>query len=191
MIEPREHEPITTEPSDAQRALEEVVRPVLRAHGVDLFDLGLRRERSGWVLRVVIEHADSPEPGGGITVDVCADVSRDLSTALDVADVVDHAYSLEVSSPGLERPLRHADDYRRFAGKAAKLLLHRAHESGARTLRGTLTGMREQFVLLDVDGQPMEVELGNIRRGNLVFELPTQAPKKNKAKQKRRSGGAR
>ena len=74
--------------ADALLAVEQALQPVLRGFGVSLFELVLRRESSGWVLRVVIEPVGSNEPGGGVTVDLCAEISRELSAALDVADPI-------------------------------------------------------------------------------------------------------
>ena len=98
------------------------VRPVAarvaQAHGLEIFDVQFRREASGMVLRVQI---DRPGPAAtaeeSVSVEDCAVVSRDLSAVLDVEDVIPTAYTLEVSSPGLDRPLRKAEDYRRFAGR--------------------------------------------------------------------------
>src|SRR2546422_6741017 len=90
--------------------------------GLEVFDVQFRREGRGMVLRVQI---DRPGPAAtaeeSVSVEDCARVSRDLSALLDVEDVVPVAYTLEVSSPGLDRPLRHADDYRRFLGAPAEL----------------------------------------------------------------------
>src|ERR1700730_14763478 len=93
-------------------------------HGREIVDVQFRREASGMVLRIRI---DRPGPAATaeecVSVADCAAVSRDLSAVLDVEDIVPTAYTLEVSSPGLDRPLRHADDYRRFAGRRATLVM--------------------------------------------------------------------
>src|ERR671934_394685 len=100
---------------------------VAAGYGLDVFDVQFRREGSGMVLRVQL---DRPGPAAtaedSVSVEDCAHVSRDLSAILDVEDVVPIAYTLEVSSPGLDRPLRHAEDYRRFAGRRAKLVMRQA-----------------------------------------------------------------
>src|SRR5436189_4582664 len=92
--------------------------------GLEIFDVQFRREGQGLVLRVQI---DRPGPAASaeesVSVEDCARVSRDLSAVLDVEDVVPTAYTLEVSSPGLDRPLRRPDDYRRFAGRRAKVVM--------------------------------------------------------------------
>src|SRR3982750_3210954 len=97
---------------------------IAESYGLEIFDVQFRREAAGMVLRVQI---DRPGPAAtaedSVSVEDCAHVSRDLSAVLDVEDVVPTAYTLEVSSPGLDRPLRRPDDYRRFVGRLAKLVL--------------------------------------------------------------------
>src|SRR6186997_3527185 len=101
-----------------------VAARVAASYGLEIFDVQFRREASGMVLRVQI---DRPGPAAtaedSVSVEDCAHVSRDLSAMLDVEDIVPTAYTLEVSSPGLDRPLRHAADYRRFRGRRAKLVM--------------------------------------------------------------------
>src|SRR5256885_8104528 len=100
----------------------EIAGRVAADRGLEIFDVQFRREAQGMVLRVQI---DRPGPAASaeesVSVEDCAHVSRDLSAMLDVDDVVPTAYTLEVSSPGLDRPLRHEADYRRFAGRRAKV----------------------------------------------------------------------
>ncbi len=87
---------------------------------LELFDVQFRREGHGWVLRVFI---DSEE---GVTLEHCSNVSRELGRYLDVEDLIDNAYHLEVSSPGLERPLRSLNDFTRYLGKKARVKVHEA-----------------------------------------------------------------
>jgi ribosome maturation factor RimP len=104
-------------------------------------------------------------------VDDCARVSRDLSALLDVEDKVPMAYTLEVSSPGLDRPLRHADDYRRFAGRRAKLVMREAVD-GQKFVKGILGGVDGHDVLIDGDGgRRHRVPIGLITRANLEVEF--------------------
>ncbi len=97
-----------------------IVTPVIAGHGYELVDLEWKTEDKQWVLRLFID-----KPGGDgrdVSLDVCADVSREVSTVLDVADLIGPAYSLEVSSPGLDRPVRHERDFARLrVGKKAKI----------------------------------------------------------------------
>jgi ribosome maturation factor RimP len=120
----------------AQRDLiKSVAERVARSYGLDIFDVHFRRESHGWVLRVIL---DRPYPGEGtasesgrseesIGIAECQKISQDLSAILDVEEEtlglsLPDNYTLEVSSPGLDRPLRHAADYRRFAGRLAKIV---------------------------------------------------------------------
>ena len=124
------------------------------------------------VLRVQI---DRPGPAAtaeeSVSVDDCARVSRDLSAMLDVDDVVPVAYTLEVSSPGLDRPLRHTDDYRRFAGRRAKLVM-REPVDGQKFFKGILGGVEGTDVLIDgEDGRRHRVPVGVITRANLEVEF--------------------
>lgn len=177
-----------TAKSDKQdlQAVEAVVRPVLTAHGVELFELVLRRERVGWVLRIMIEREGATAPSGGVSVDLCADISRDISAALDVSDPISHAYTLEVSSPGVERPLRHSRDFERFAGNPAKIVLSEPLADGQSALRGTLQGIRGDHVVIDQGGGPIEAPLASIKLAHLVFEFPSQPKRKNDPKQQRK-----
>jgi ribosome maturation factor RimP len=116
-------------------------------------------------------------PGAGasaeesVSVEDCAHVSRDLSAVLDVEDVVPGTYTLEVSSPGLDRPLTRPDDYRRFAGRRAKLVMREAVD-GQTFFKGTLGGVEEGHVLIDADDhRTHRVPLGVITRANLEVEF--------------------
>jgi len=145
---------------------------VAESHGLEIFDVQFRREAAGMVLRIQI---DRPGPAASaedsVSVEDCARVSRDLSAMLDVEDVVPTAYTLEVSSPGLDRPLRQADDYRRFAGRRAKLVMREAVD-GQKFYRGTLGGVDDGHVVIDADDRKRHrIPLGVITRANLEVEF--------------------
>ena len=145
---------------------------VAASYGLEIFDVEFRREGQGLVLRVRI---DRPGPAAtaedSVSIENCAQVSRDLSTLLDVEDVVPGAYTLEVSSPGLDRPLRHADDYRRFSGRRAKLVMREAVD-GQKYFKGRLGGVDDEAVLIDAeDGRRHRVPIGVITRANLEVEF--------------------
>ncbi len=162
-----------------------VVEPVLAAHHVELVELAWVTERAGRTLRVTIERSGvGPTPeeqllvGFGVSLEDCAEVSRDLSAAFDEADVIPHAYILEVSSPGLDRPLRHVADFRRFVGQLAKVKLRKPAPDGQRVLRGHLrqvTGEGDAAaVAVEVDRKTIVVPYADVDAANLVYELPTQ-----------------
>jgi ribosome maturation factor RimP len=145
---------------------------VAATYGLEIFDVVFRREAGGMVVRVQI---DRPGPSStaedSVSVDDCARVSRDLSAVLDVEDFVPASYTLEVSSPGLDRPLRNADDYTRFAGRLAKLVM-REPVDGQTFFRGRLGGVDAGAVVIDgEDGRRHRVPLEVITRANLEVEF--------------------
>src|SRR2546422_923328 len=139
--------------------------------GLEIFDVQSRREAPGMVLRIQI---DRPGPAAtaeeSVSVEDCANVSRELSAILDVEDIVPSAYTLEVSSPGLDRPLRSVDDFRRFTGRRARVVT-REPVDGQTFLRGTLGGTEGRHVLIDAeDHKRHRVPIDAIRRANLEVE---------------------
>jgi ribosome maturation factor RimP len=165
----------TSSDASERAAIRHVVEPIVRAHGAELVDLDLRVEQPGWVLRVYVEKAGASERGlstrdAAVDLELCANVSRDLSPALDVADVIPHAYHLEVSSPGVERPLRSERDFARFAGQKAKLRL-RGPVDGQRVLVGELAGVEGDVVSIAVAARTHAIPLSSIESARLVFEF--------------------
>jgi len=161
--------------------------PVLSAHGVDLVDLEWLTDRGGWVLRLTIERVPPPgaprDASGGVTLDDCAEVSRDASAVLDAEeDIIPHHYSLEVSSPGLDRPLRSPADFVRFVGETAKVKLRRPAPDGQRVLRGPIAEAPEGQVAVVVDGKRIDVAYADVAEANLVFELKPSPKPSAKAK---------
>jgi ribosome maturation factor RimP len=151
---------------------------VAASYGLDIFEVVFRREGQGMVLRVQI---DRPGPAAtaddSVSVEDCTHVSRDLSAVLDVEDVIPMAYTLEVSSPGLDRPLRGPADFERFAGRRAKLVMRQAVD-GQTFVRGRLEGIEagdggsETLVRISGDdGRSYRVPVGVITRANLEVEF--------------------
>lgn len=172
---------------DRERILS-AVTPVLRAHGVDGVELVWRSDRRGPVLQVTVERPGSTEPGAGVTLDLCAEISRDLSTALDVAEAIPGRYHLEVGSPGLERALYGVRDYDRFSGKLAKLKLREPLE-GQRVLRGILRGLDPAgSVLVETDAGIVAVKPDQLGSGQLVFDWRASGSGNGAAKGRRRGG---
>ena len=120
--------------------------------------------KHGGLLRVYIDHPD------GITVDDCAEVSRQLSALLDVEDPIAGQYRLEVSSPGLDRPLFSLDHFRRFVGKRARLKLAAKYQE-RRRFEGVLAGAQDEAVLIDVDGERYAIPLHLVESAHLVPEF--------------------
>jgi ribosome maturation factor RimP len=152
---------------------------VAASYGLEIFDVQLRRESAGWVLRILLDHppdhretASVGSPADSIGIEECERVSRDLSAVLDVEELLDdRPYTLEVSSPGLDRPLRHAADYRRFAGRLAKIVTTEA-VNGQTHFAGRLQGVdRDEVLLLAEGNKPQRLPLGLIKRGRLDVEF--------------------
>jgi ribosome maturation factor RimP len=157
---------------EAVERIRAVAERVAQSHGLELFDVQLRRESIGWVVRVFI---DKPGPSGtpedSVGVEDCAAVSREVSTILDVEEPVDRAYTLEVSSPGLDRPLRDERDYLRFAGRAAKIVVHEP-VGGQKAFAGHLRGFEGGDVLFEAEGHKAHrIALTNIKRARLDVEF--------------------
>jgi len=145
---------------------------VAQSNGLEVFDVQLRRESTGWVVRVFI---DKPGPSGtpedSVGIEDCAVVSRELSTILDVEDPLDRAYTLEVSSPGLDRPLRNARDFERFAGRAAKLVVTTPVD-GQTAFAGHIRGMEDGLLVFEAQGGKWHrIALANIKRARLDVEF--------------------
>ncbi|HSB70792.1 MAG TPA: ribosome maturation factor RimP [Candidatus Methylomirabilis sp.] len=143
----------------------DLAQPILTDLGLELIQVEFRREAQGWVLRL---YMDRP---GGVTLQDCQRVSEELGDHLDVEDLVDHPYHLEVSSPGLDRPLTRDADFLAFAGKAVRVTTSEAVE-GQRNFRGRLAGLAEGAVLLDLpDGRRVAIPRGLIARARLQPQL--------------------
>lgn len=167
--------------------LDPLLAPIARAHGAEVVDVELKSEAQGWVLRVYVEKLGSAErkastQDAAVDLEICSGVARELSPALDVADLLPQRYHLEVSSPGLERPLRTLADYVRFTGERAKLKLVEPLRSG-KVLKVTLQGVEGDNVLCE-DNQTLSVPFANIASAHLVYEF-RGSPKPGKTKKSR------
>lgn len=144
-----------------------LAQPILDEDGLELVEVEFRREAQGWILRLYL---DRP---GGVTLGDCQRVSEQLGDHLDVEDLIDHPYALEVSSAGLDRPLARDADFVRFAGKPARITTHEPIQ-GQRNFRGRLAGMAGEAVLLDLpDGRRASIPRGQIAKARLEIELET------------------
>jgi len=147
-----------------------LVEPCVSDAGFDLVEVQSGREVSGWVVRLFIDRtAGSAEATGGglVCLEDCERVSRDVSAVLDVADLVTHAYQLEVSSPGLDRPLRRETDFIRFQGEQVRVRLTEGVD-GRRNFSGRLCGAHDGLVQIDCDGRIYNLPIGDIAKANLV-----------------------
>jgi ribosome maturation factor RimP len=139
--------------------------PVAEGLGMELVDVVFRREGRGWVLRLYL---DKPE---GVTLENCREVSDQLSDLLDVEDLIDHPFTLEVSSPGLDRILKTPRDFLRFVGRLARIQTA-APIDGQRRFHGRLEGYRDGMVVLrQAKGPTLLIPLEAITKARLEPEL--------------------
>lgn len=153
---------------DGRRELLEKIRAlavrICADHGIELFDLETVGEGSAKLMRVII---DGPQ---GVGVDDCAQVSRELSAALDVEDSFYGPYRLEVSSPGVNRPIRHSKDAEKLIGRLVQVQTHRPIGDRKRFF-GRLKEVRRGSWVLDVDGKEYEIEDDQVEKAHMIFEF--------------------
>ncbi len=152
--------------------IEKLIQPLLEDLGCELVDLEYQREQRGWVLRFFLDKV------GGINLDDCAMASREISSLLDVENVITTAYSLEVSSPGIERPLKKSEDFKRFSGQLAKIKTLDSIDPDAsgknrKTFIGTLSGLEGDEILLILKNttDAIRIPLQQIDKANLKHEF--------------------
>ncbi len=157
------------EQQSVKQRLEALLEPALEGMGFELVDLEYRREERSWVVRLFIDRE------GGVTLDDCVTVSREVGVLLEVEDPVPQAYNLEVSSPGMDRVLKRPRDFERFAGQQIKLKTVVALDPDERgharkTFSGELLGFRDEQVLLrqlDSKGGDVAFRLDQIEHAHL------------------------
>ena len=147
------------------RDLAQLFEPVIESMGYELVGVEFNRGGGHGTLRVYIDR-DS-----GVSVDDCAAISHQVSGILDVEEPIKQAYDLEISSPGIDRPLFKLADFERFAGRVAKIRLAAGLE-GRRNFKGRLAGVSDAgLVKIEVDGETFDLPHADIARANLVGEI--------------------
>ena len=149
-----------------------IAERVAASRGLEIWDIQSRRETYGHVVRVFIDRpGPAATPEESVSIDDCEQVNREIGTILDVEDPLPFTYTLEVSSPGLDRPLRGVRDYERFAGRLAKLVVKEAVDN-QKVFEGRLLGMEHGDVLLEApNGRMHRLPLDLIARGRLEVEF--------------------
>lgn len=153
--------------------LRSMIEPVVSSEGVELLDLEFRRERQGYVLRIFIDHED------GITIEDCSRVSNVVSDFLDVVDPIHHSYHLEVSSPGLDRPLRKPEHFLRYVGSIITVRTL-APVLNRKNFKGILKEASTHTISIECDGEIFTIPLENIDKANLSYFDTEKAKSKNK-----------
>jgi ribosome maturation factor RimP len=143
----------------------------LQAVGYELVELEYVRSPVGWVLRAFIDHdPERNSVSAGITHDDCIRASRQLSAVLDTADPIEETYSLEVSSPGVRRPLRKKKDFERFSGRRVRVTMRQPIE-GQKNFVGEISAVEELRVMVRVDDRVVPLPLEEIAKARLEVEF--------------------
>ncbi len=146
-------------------ALWRLIEPVLEPDGIELVEVEFKPEGGRWVLRLYI---DSPV---GVTLDDCEFTSRQIGALLDIKDPIHRPYTLEVSSPGINRVLRKEKDFNLFAGSPVRLKTRRK-VAGRRNFQGILKGMENSKIVIEVEGDRIEISSEDLEKARL--DLPEQ-----------------
>ena len=146
------------------QSVTELIEPGLLADGLELVDVEFKKEGKNWVLRIYIDRE------GGVTLADCQKVSRLAGDLIEVEEVIEPVYTLEVSSPGLNRVLKKEKDFLKYSGKKIYVQCH-APMDGRKKFTGTLTDFTDQSIHLEVDGQHYTIPLNLVAKANLVIEF--------------------
>ena len=152
------------DPQDVIERVHRLVGPVLLSEGLELVEVEYRREARGWVLRLYVDKE------GGITLDDCSQISREIGRNMDVEDFITNPYILEVSSPGLTRSLKTEKDFMKYRNSLVKVRTNQPVEN-RRQFTGILRGVAEERIQIEVDGKIFLVPLSFIAKANLDIEF--------------------
>ena len=145
-------------------SVREILDPLLLGYGFELVDIEYRREGRGWILRIYIDK------DGGVSVEDCARISRELGTLLDLNDIIPGTYNLEISSPGLTRALKKVRDFERFKGKLVKIKTM-TDIQGRRVFIGRLIDFVGDVASVEMDGRVYFIPYDEIERANLELDF--------------------
>ena len=146
------------------KAVVSLIEPILMAEELELVDVEYKKEGKSWVLRIFIDKE------GGVTIADCQKVSRLTGDLIDVEETITTTYSLEVSSPGLNRVLKREEDFLKFKGR--QIYLHSLSPiDNRKKFNGILTDFKDQTVFIEVDGEVLGIPLRHVGKANLVIEI--------------------
>ncbi len=151
--------------SKTEQIIYDMAEPIAAAHGCYIYDVEYVKEGGAWYLRVF---TDKPE--GGIFIDECEVISREISEVLDKKDPVKENYFLEVASPGIERRLRQTEHFEKYMGKLVNVGLYKAR-NGSKTLHGKLTGFNDKMISIETETETVELPQKETTYVKLHFEF--------------------
>ncbi|MFZ3101395.1 MAG: ribosome maturation factor RimP [Desulfitobacteriaceae bacterium] len=141
-----------------------LIEPIIKEKGLELVDVEYIKEGAHWYLRLFIDK------NGGVDLDDCSEVSHAVSELLDTADAIQQAYMLEVSSPGLERPLKKTEDFQRFQGKLVAIKTNKLYE-GYQDFNGYLMGLENEEIILEYEGKRISIPRSIVKQAHLAIEF--------------------
>lgn len=153
------------------KQVESLVEPILEQMGYELVDVEYVSSFGRWILRLFVDKE------GGVTIGDCARISEELGDLIDVKEFIRHEYNLEVSSPGLDRPLRKEKDLPRAFGKRVKVRMAVPLE-GRRNFTGLLLRYGDGMLHLDVDGREVALSWSDVAKANLIYEFKSTVGEK-------------
>ena len=152
-------------------SIRELIEPIVLSEGMELIDIEYRQETRGWVLRFYIDKE------GGITLNHCSHLSEQIGDLLEVKDLIPHSFILEVSSPGLDRPLKKEKDFITYVGETIKVKTVQPIDQ-RRNFQGKLLGYKEGNVMMSLDNQEILIPISLIAKAHIKYQFPN--PKKKK-----------
>jgi len=152
-------------------SIRELIEPIILSEGMELIDIEYLRESRGWILRFYIDKE------GGVTLNHCSHLSEQIGDLVEVKDLIPHNFILEVSSPGLNRPLKKEKDFITYVGETIKVKTIKPIDQ-KKNFQGTLLGYKEGKVMISSDNQEIHIPFSIISKANIQYQFP--APKKKK-----------
>ncbi|HHV63515.1 MAG TPA: ribosome maturation factor RimP [Peptococcaceae bacterium] len=146
------------------KQVKKIVEPIIAEMNLELVDVEYVKEGAHWYLRIYIDK------DGGVDIDDCAAVSHKIDEALERVDLIPQAYMLEVSSPGIERPLKKREDYEKYRGELISVYSTQPFE-GYTCFTGYLKGLEDNKVVLEYEGQQIAIPLELVEKAHLTFEF--------------------
>ncbi|MHB8126475.1 MAG: ribosome maturation factor RimP [Desulfitobacteriaceae bacterium] len=141
-----------------------LIEPIIKEKGLELVDVEYIKEGAHWYLRLFIDK------DGSVDLDDCSGVSHAVSELLDTANVIQQAYMLEVSSPGLERPLKKTEDFQRFQGKLVVIKTNKLF-NGYQEFSGYLRGLENEEIILEFEGKRMAIPRSIVKKARLSIQF--------------------
>lgn len=154
-------------PGQAVREVAVLIEPILEEMGIELVDVEYLSEGGRWILRIYVDRE------GGITLDDCVRVSREIEDVIEVRDFFRNSYVLEVSSPGLNRPLKKEKDFLRAVGKKVSIRMAAPLE-GRRRFQGELRSFKDGILCLSVDRETFMLPYGGIEKAHVVYDFEAE-----------------